>query len=64
MPRTPNPAITSAKDYGERDPVTAAEAGLKGVSSASSGTYVTYTETNLSVTPPVGGQMHGIRTVN
>ena len=22
------------------------------------------TETNRSVTPPVGGQMHGIRTVN
>ncbi|MDY2815471.1 MAG: hypothetical protein SOT35_02560 [Bullifex sp.] len=64
MPRTSNPAITSAKDYGERGPVTAAEAGLEGVSSASSGIYVTCTETNRSVTPPVGGQMHGIRTVS
>ncbi|MCI7807451.1 MAG: hypothetical protein MR563_09975 [Spirochaetales bacterium] len=37
MPRTSNPAITSAKDYGERGPVTAAEAGLEGVSSVRSG---------------------------
>lgn len=64
MPRTPNPAITSAKDYGEKDPVTAAEAGLEGVSSASFYGDVTVVNMNRSVTPPVGGQMHGIRTVS
>ena len=60
----PNSAITSAKDYGERDPVTAAEAGLEGVSSASFSGDVTAVNTNRIVTPPVGGQMHGICTVN